>query len=294
MYIIKPYGFFPKVKFGLDTFLISPIFHGQQFILNRAGWYIIPLFIVHIINVLIRKILHKNKIEINEWLYFAISIAIGIFGVFLSQPGYTNEWHLLACRTLYFIPFYSFGILYNKYEQHDKLNSIIYFSIIITIALYYIYTYGSMPTVSPSWAKFGTNLINPFIIGILGIAFWLRIAKILEPALGKNKYVNLIADNTYSIMINHFLGMMLIKSIFAYLSIHTSLCEGFKMHLFKTNVYYYYLPHNLRQMSIVYLVFGIVFSIYFGKCISKLWEFIKIKYTQIRRNFIKQSTESHR
>lgn len=43
------------------------------------------------------------------------------------------------------------------------------------------------------------------IVAYLGIAFWLRI--------GDNKYINLIADNTYSIMMNQFLGFMIVKTI---------------------------------------------------------------------------------
>jgi len=280
IHLIKPFGFFTNANFsalGLNSLFIYPIFHGQQFELNRGGWYIIPLFIVHIANIFARKLFKTLKIEINELVYFTICLGLGALGIFLAKNGYQNHFQLLLCRCLYFVPFYSLGILYKKYEHIDKLNSIAYFSIIITIALFYIFKYGSMPTFLPSWIQFGSNPIKPFVVGILGIALWLRVAKILEPAIGQNKYVNIIANNTYSIMINQFLGMMIVKSVFAFIHINTSLCSNFDMAKYKTDVYYYYLPHNLSQMNIIYLVAGIVFSIYLQKLVTKLYNVLKSK-----------------
>ena len=50
----------------------------------------------------------------------------------------------------------------------------------------------------------------------MGIAFWLRMAKILEPSLGKGRWLNAIADNSYSIMVNQYLGFMVVKAGFAF------------------------------------------------------------------------------
>ena len=272
--IIRKWGFYTDISLPLSfkTLFEFTIYHGQQFALNRGGWYIIPLFMVHIANILVRKIFRLLKIEINEFIYFAVCLGLGALGIFLSQSGFKSPWELVLLRFLYFVPFYSAGILYKKYEKYDKLNSILYFSLIIAIALIIIYKFNGMPTVLPSWVKFYTsNPILPFAVGFLGIAFWLRIAKILTPSIGQNKYVNLIADNTYSIMINQFLGMFLIGVVFAFLHTHTSLCSGFDMIKFKSDVYYHYLPHGLDQMLIIYLVAGIVFSIYLQKFVSFLW-----------------------
>ena len=120
-------------------------------------------------------------------------------------------------------------------------------------------------------------LIKPFYIGIIGIAFWLRISKILSASIGKSKYINIIADNTYTIMINHLLGIKILNAIFAILHIKTDLCSGFDIHAFKTTWNYCYLPHNLNQFLILYVIFGILFSIMFQKIINKMHTILFIK-----------------
>ena len=71
---------------------------------------------------------------------------------------------------------------------------------------------------------------SPFtviVVSILGICFWLRISENLEPILGKNFYVNVIADNTFSIMMNHFLAIDIIRTFFAFISKYTKYCKDF-------------------------------------------------------------------
>ena len=80
----------------------------------------------------------------------------------------------------------------------------------------------------------------PFVVGVLGIAFWLRMAKILEPALGRSKWVNLIADNTYTIMINQILGFMVAKTVFAVMNKYMGIFSGFDWGLYKADYGYLY------------------------------------------------------
>ena len=268
MQTIKHFGFFPSVHVNLETLFITPIINGHQFLLNLAGWFIIPLYMIHVINILVRKVFFKFNIKINEFIYFGICLLLGLIGVSLSAHGYNRDWFLVLDRVLYFLPFYSLGILYRKYEKYDKQGNLVYFGTILFISLMLIYKYNSMPIVIPSWADFGTHgTIMPFIVGILGIAFWLRISKILSPSIGQNKYINILADNTYTIMINHLLGAKIVNTFFALLYKYTNLCSGFNMESYKTMWNYFYLPHNLPQFLVLYVLFGIIFSIAFQKII---------------------------
>ncbi|MCQ2957978.1 MAG: acyltransferase [Candidatus Gastranaerophilales bacterium] len=262
IYCLHSHGFFLKKAVTLNAIFIEPILNGHQFMLNLGGWFIIPLFSIHILNILIRKIFKIYNIKINEFIFFAISLGLGCLGVSLAHAGYNHDWFLFLDRILYFIPFYGLGILYKKYEQYDKVNNLIYFSVILAIALYYIYDKGGMPFFVPAWCNnFTANPILPFIVGFLGVAFWLRIAKILEPAIGKSKSVNAIANNTYSIMINHLSGFFILNACFAFISKYTAHFQNFDMNKYKTDVFYNYLPGGLDQMLILYLITGIVFSI---------------------------------
>ena len=66
------------------------------------------------------KLINNN---ITEWLFFLISIALGILGNLLACMGYLQNWWLVLVRMLYFVPFYELGILYkNRLEKYDKKN----------------------------------------------------------------------------------------------------------------------------------------------------------------------------
>lgn len=264
------------------SLLVAPVIDGHQFSYNMGGWFVIPLFMVQVYNVLIRKLFGSFSIKCNEWLYFFINLSLGMAGVQLASQGYNTGWWLALVRMLYFIPFYSLGILYKKkLEKYDKkISSLAYFTTIFSVQLIIIYIFGKVPNYVPAWCNnFTDGSFMPFVAGTLGIAFWFRIARILEPAIGKNKYINLIANNTYSIMINQFMGFMMIKTIFGLINRLTNFCADFDKERYKSEIWYYYLPDNMKHFFIVYLAAGIVFPITVQLIINKGWEKIKKEFS---------------
>ncbi len=272
------FGFTIGGEFNLHNIFIAPLIDGHQFGYNLSGWFVIPLFFTEILNVIFRKVASFFSHPIKEYIIFFTYLAIGLFGIYLSNKGYNVNWWLALTRTMVFFPFFGAGIFYKKtLEKHDKLPNILYFSIILAIQLLLILLYGAPLSYTMSWGVYD-GFVRPFIIGYLGIAFWLRVCKILEPILGRNKYVNLIADNTYSIMINHFAGFMIIKLIYALFSKFTSLFANFNIVAFKTDLWYYYTPRNIEQTLILYLIAGIVFPI----IVQKLLTLIKNKILTLK------------
>ncbi len=266
--ILQEYGFIIGGHVKFYTLVIEPLWSGHQFEYNLAGWFVIPLFMIQVYNICIRKFFAKFKLK--EWMYFCLNFSLGIIGIALSSKGDNYHWWFLLTRMLTLLPYYSLGILYKKYEKFDHVNSLVYFSVIFIIALGFIYKYGAMPTSLHSWCQFSHGCVVPFLVGILGIAFWLRVAKILTPITARNKYIDLIADNTYVIMINHLLGFMILKTIYACIHKYTSFAVGFDMNLYKSNIWYFYIPHNLNQFLILYLLFGIAFSLCMAFIIAKM------------------------
>ena len=109
------------------------------------------------------------------------------------------------------------------------------------------------------------------IISILGISFWLRISEIIEPIFGKNYYVNIIADNTFSIMINHGLAIDLVKTFFAIISKYTIYCKNFDFKkYFSLETSYIYIPNNVLQVGIIYLLSSLIVPIFIQKLINKI------------------------
>jgi len=135
----------------------------------------------------------------------------------------------------------------------------------------------------------GANFYNypPFIVifvSILGIAFWLRICEIFEPVLGKSYYINLIADNTYSIMMNHLLALDIIKFIFLLINKYTKFCKDFDvLQYYNMNEFYIYIPHKIKQIGIIYFLNCLLFPILFEKIKNLfIYKFINIYNKKIK------------
>jgi len=258
--------------FTIKNLLLTPITTGHQFAYNLAGWFIIPLFMLEVCNIIFRKILEKLKVE-NEYLIFALYLTAGLCGAWLSMNGYNTGWLLVLVRMLYFMPFFGLGMLYNaKLEKIEKVPNVIYFAIVFILQLAVITKYSGIVTYSASWCNDFDNIYMPFIVGFLGIAFWLRISRILVPALKDSKYMNYIANNTFSIMVHQFLGFMLLKFIFSLGNRYFSLFPNFDWIEYKTNIFYFYLPGGIEQYTILYLLAGLMLPLaiaYIVGCVKK-------------------------
>ena len=108
---------------------------------------------------------------------------------------------------------------------------------------------------------------KPFIIEFIGIFFWLRVSKILEPLLRDNKLINYIGSNTFSIMTHHLIAFMFVKFIFRTISKFTPYFSDFNVALYKSNIWYLYLPDNINQYKIIYLFAGLMIPLFlsYGK-----------------------------
>lgn len=267
--ILHRIGFTLGERVNWYTLFIAPINDGHQFAFNMGGWFIIPLFMVQVYNILFRKIVSRWMQE--EWMYFVVNLCFGMIGIYIAAIGLHTGWWLVLTRMLYFLPFYNLGIIYrSKIEKWDKkIPNAWYFAIVFVIQGLIILLNGKAPSYLPSWcSNFDNNIIQPFIAGAIGIAFWFRIASYLEPVLKKSRIINTIADNAYSIMINQFLGAFIIKSIYAVFAKFTPLCSGFEMDLYKSTIWYLYCPPNFPQMRILYVIMGFMVSILLQKLID--------------------------
>ena len=77
------------------SIFILPITNGHQFLYNMGGWFIIPLFMIEIFNILIRKLLGFCKPSEKEWVVFLTDLVLGIIGNILASKGYNTGWWLV-------------------------------------------------------------------------------------------------------------------------------------------------------------------------------------------------------
>lgn len=271
--LLRLRGFEIGGDFNLTNLIIAPITNGHQFAYNMGGWFVAPLFMVEIYNVILRKLVHKINRNVSESLFFMINIILGIIGIYLACRGHLSGWWLVLVRMLYFVPFYGLGTFYRQVlEEYDrKIPSFWYFGAIFLMKLIIVCYFGKMLSYTPSWCDdFTEGPIIPIINGFLGIAFWMRVATILEPVIGRSKWVNMIADSTYSIMMNQFLGYMAVKTIYAWISKIYSGFGDFDWVSYKTNIWWYYMPKGLEYTLIIYVVGGIAFSVVVQKLIDAI------------------------
>ena len=194
----------------------------------------------------------------NRVLIFSVAGGVGLFLT------------LALLRMLYFLPFYGLGIFYRRVlERLDRLPHIPYFALVFLIQYLIILLCGRIPYYTPSRCDdFVEGGIVPFVVGFTAIAFWLRTAKILEPALGRDRFLNTIADSSYSIMVNQYLGFMAVKTGFALFRAFTSRCRNFDMAEYKSNLAYFYAPGG-RIFYLVYLIAGLLVPILMQKLVDR-------------------------
>ena len=257
-------GFEMGGTFTLKNVLIAPIINGHQFTYNLGGWFLAPLFMLEISNLIIRKVLRFFYKKMPEIIFLIISIVLGIAGIKMAIAGYNHDWWLALVRMLYFMPFFGMGTFYNrvleKYER--KIPSFWLFAVIFAVKLGIGVHYVKMPEYYPAWCReFPEGPVMPIIVGYLGIFLWMRIATILEPAIGRSRPVNLIANSTFSIMMNQFLGFMIVKTIYAFFNKSFAMFPDFDWAAYKTDLFWYYIPRGLKNTLILYVFGGIAFSL---------------------------------
>lgn len=249
-----------------------PLISNHQFEYNSANWFVVPLFCIQVFNVVLRKLIHK--MHVNEWILFIVALAIGLSGICLVKYydyGHTIGWTLFLVRFMCYLPFFELGVLYkNRIENKISINNLCYFSCIFFIQLLIFSIYKKQPVFGFGGiaSQFDESIMLFYLEGALGVFFWLRIADILQPILLDSRIIEIISRNTYSIMVNQYLGFMLVKTAFAIVSKYTSLFAGFDVSEFKSNLYYYYMP--MKQWAIIYVIAGIMIPILMQLCIDKV------------------------
>ena len=268
-------GFTIGGDFTFWNLVVSPLYDGHQFLYNLGGWYMVSLFFLETCHVLLRKLMSRIHFSLHEGVYFATSLALGVLGAYLAGHGWSGHhagWKLMVVRVLYFVPYFGAGLFYKRvFETYDRrIPSFPYFLLIFALKYLISLRYGKMPRFFPSWCEeFYYGIFTPTFSGLLGVAFWFRICTLLEPVLGKSKAVNLIADNTYSITINHFFGFMVLKTAFGLLShILPSVFYYFDWEAFKSNIWWFYWPKELPSTTLLYVASGVLIPILIQKAIN--------------------------
>ena len=255
--ILHKAGFTIGQELSLYTLLIAPFDGGHQFMYQFPAWFVPVLFTVEAANVCMRKVLSLIKLN-NEWIIFAGCILFGILTVWLAISGHVWGPYKILGRILFMLPGFQLGHLYKeKLERYDTLSDGLYFLIVMGIQLLITVFCGGLAFSAVWVSSFANGPVIPYVTIITGIAFWLRIARIIKDIPYISGKMIYIGRNTYAIMMHHIFAFFLVKSVFYAFHMLTGLCKEFDVSMFFSEINFIYLPGGAEAGKWIYLFAGI-------------------------------------
>lgn len=281
---LRSVGFAMGEEISFYTLLVAPFLHGHQFAYNNAAWFVPVLFTVEMLNLFARSILRRilryldrregkqNGGEITEWLMLVGSLFVGMTVVWLAVGGHIwGNYRIMPGKILFLFPCFQMGqFYYRKLEKHDTLGNLPYFAIVIGIQVLLHVCCNGLAFSAVWCGSFANGPLIPYVTTVSGIAFWLRIARMIAPGLETSRAVRYLGRNTYAVMMHHLMAFMLVKTLLAGIAARTGDFADFDWELFRTDIYYVYLVRGAEHFKMVYLVAGITLPLLLQKGLDRL------------------------
>ena len=259
---------------ALRRLFIYPFTIGNSFFeLNAPSWFILTLFEVKALNWLFRLALHR--LRHSEFLITLLYLLLACGAVCCSRSLPRTDLLIAATRTFYMLFWLQAGVVYKLFlEKHDTLPSAAYFGIILTIQFVLWLLCGANGMIAAVWnSEFANGPVLTILAAGTGIAFFLRVAKILARSIGNSRLIVYISTHTFSIMMHHVLGFTLLNLVLC--KIDTVFGLGlFDIYGFRSYIWYRYFTENLSNLNFLYVVAGFLLPL--GGC--RIWEFIRSKW----------------
>lgn len=280
---LRGYGFSFGDPVSLETLFAEPFRTGYQFILNHPAWFVPALFLVELADRAVTKLARAGMAKLAgreaagdrtaahgmektlgsrenagtrtaARAKFLFYLLLGLGGIWISRHVGTDGFWLTLVRLLFLLPFYEAGILYRReLEAKDKLKSPVYFGIILLAAMALVLR-GRPVIYAVSHCRDFPGYLSPYLSAFLGIAFWLRVSRILTPAVRDNSFIRYMGRNTYPIMMHHMMVLFGIRTVFALFAKYAGIFTGFDFEAYKTDFYYCYFPRGMVQLRVFYLL----------------------------------------
>lgn len=251
-------GFTMGEAVTLKSLFLEPFLHGYQYLYNFAAWFVPVLFLIEAVNLGMRLLLKKLHLD-YEGFILAGSLLVGMAVVYFAIGGHVWGWYKMPGRILFLYPCFQMGQFYfQKLEKHDTLGNLPYFAIVTGVQVVLQLACNGLAYSSVWCTGFANGPVIPYVTVVSGVAFWLRVAKVLTPALGKSCAVTYLGRNTYAVMMHHIMAFMLVKMVIAGVAAHIELCADFDFEQFHSNIDYYYMVGGAEAFKMVYLAAGLV------------------------------------
>lgn len=269
---------------SLKSLFLDPFLNGYQFLYNFAAWFVPVLFLIEMMNLCMRLVLRKLHLD-NEWLILLGSLLVGMAVVQLAIGGRVWGLYKTPGRILFLYPCFQMGQFYKKkLEAKDTLANLPYFAIVTGVQVVLSLCCNGLAYSSVWCTGFANGPVIPYVTVVSGVAFWLRVAKILAPLFGKSGggteaprnpaggFLLYLGRNTYAVMMHHIMAFMLVKMILAGIAAHTGYLADFDFVEFHGNIDYYYVVKGEEAFKMVYLAAGVALPLFLQKGLDVLKE----------------------
>lgn len=272
-WVLRHKGFQIGLPLSFYTVFTRLFTYGNSFRYNLAIWFVPALFLVEMTYISLRKILRVTDRN-RETAFALLCLAGGLLAIAFSHTDYNfryilddynvpaeniqNEFAIIPVRTMFCLPFYGLGRLYCvKLEEYmDTVKLPVYFGAILLVQFTVALLYGRVPTMDVNLCQ---NLPwSAYITAMTGIAFWLRISRILAPILKNCRMILYLGQNTWSVMMHHIFFIFIMKAGVMHLERWFS---PFDAESYKT--YIWYMPLPFPQFKLIYAAGGIGGSLLF-------------------------------
>lgn len=274
-------GFALGDAISLKSLFLDPFLNGYQFLYNFAAWFVPVLFLTEMMNLCMRLVLKKLRLD-SEWLILMGTLLLGMAVVQLSIGGHVWGLYRTPGRILFLYPCFQMGQFYKrKLEARDTLGNLPYFAIVTGVQVVLSVCCNGLAYSSVWCTGFANGPVIPYVTAVSGIAFWMRVARVLAPVLGERQrggdaaqnpaggFFLYLGRNTYAVMMHHIMAFMLVKMVLAGIATHTGYLADFDFAAFYGNIDYYYLVKGSEAFRMVYLAAGVALPLLLQKGIDR-------------------------
>ena len=251
------------------TLLLAPVTDGEHFVYNLGSWFVFPLFAAQALYLLARRA--ARLWGDREGITFLVCLIPGALCVQGLYGGASGCLPLFALRTLILLPGYAGGVLYRRsLEKRDNLPTAPYLLAICVLRALLCLRYENLAYLLSNCSYFVCDALGVYLGGALAIAFWLRVARLIAPAVQKSRLAMRISRSTYDIMMHHYMGYFAINGVFLLLNAAGLGAADFSVLAFRTQVDYMYAPGGRIEMNLFYVLAGLLMPLLIGGCVRRL------------------------
>lgn len=255
-------GFALGAPLDAYTLLLAPFADGQHFVYNLGSWFVFPMFLVQAIYILLRALLARLP-RGREGAAFLLCLIPGALAVELCYAGRQAQAPLFLLRTLILLPGYALGVLYRRrLERYDTLPAVPYLTGLILLRALFFLKYENLSYLLSDCSYFPCGAFGVYAGGALAIALYVRIARLIAPAVMRSRALLSISRHTFDIMMHHYMGFFAVDCVFLLLNMLGIAAADFSVLSLRTQMPYLYAPGGHWQVNALYVLAGLALPLF--------------------------------